>query len=142
MSETGLDDEFAERVPVTRSSEIAHLLGRIEQTLIDMRSDIQTGTLAQSELAKQLVTLDRRVYSLESNEGTRKLISRIVAVVALAVVSATLVPAIKAADQLHDWFEAVDKFIFRQVQDQPLNTIAQPLAGPSASHRAPQLVRL
>ena len=48
MSTDGPDDnEFSERVAVTRTSEIARVLGRIEQTLIDMRRDIQAGTLAQ-----------------------------------------------------------------------------------------------
>ena len=48
MTDDGPDDgEFSERVAVTRSSEIARVLGRIEQTLIDMRREIQTGTLAQ-----------------------------------------------------------------------------------------------
>lgn len=108
------DEELSARVPLTRGAEIAHLLGRIEVTLRDMRADIQTGNLAQSEFAKQLLILDRRVLTLESKEGTRKLISRVVAVVALAVMSATLIPAIKAADQLHDWFDAVDKLCFNK----------------------------
>jgi hypothetical protein len=120
MNTDGPDDgEFSERVAVTRSSEIARVLGRIEQTLIDMRRDIQAGTLAQGELTKQLVKLDRRVFTLESNEETRKLVSRVVSVIALAVVSATLVPAIKAADQLHDWFDAVDKLCFNKSKINP-----------------------
>lgn len=104
------DEELYSRVPFTRGAEIAHLLGRIEVTLKDMRADIQAGNLAQSEFAKQLLVLDRRVLTLESKEETRKLVSRVVSVIALAVVSATLIPAIKAADQLHDWFDAVDRF--------------------------------
>jgi hypothetical protein len=108
MSDDITDDELCSRVPLTRGAEIAHLLGRIEVTLKDMRLDIQSGNLAQTEFAKQLLLLDRRVLQLEGKEGARKMISRAVAVVALAV----LIPAVNAADQLHDWFSSVDKFCF------------------------------
>ena len=110
MNDEITDEELCSKIPLTRGAEIAHLLGRIEVTLKDMRADIQSGNLAQSELAKQLLLLDRRVLNLEGKEVSRKMVSRAVAVVVLAV----LIPTINAADQLHDWFNAVDKFCFNK----------------------------
>ncbi len=112
MNDDITDEDLVAKVPLTRGTEIAHLLGRIEVTLKEMRRDIQAGNLAQIELTKDVVKLDRRVMTLEGKEGARKLVSRVVAVIALAVLSATIVPAIKAAGQLHNWFSAVDRFCF------------------------------
>jgi hypothetical protein len=108
MNDDFSDEEMAERVPVTRTSEIARLLGRIEQTLIDMRRDIQAGTKAQGELATQLGKMDQRVLRLENKEADRTRYSRVMGVVMLAV----LVPTANMIGTVHNWFNTVDKQCF------------------------------
>ncbi len=108
MSDDFPDDYLTARIPVSKAGEIAHLLGRIEQTLIEMRRDIQEGTRFQAELAGRVEKLDGRVGSLESDRSLRVRIGRFCVMAGFAL----LLPAINAVDRVHQWFDAVDKTCF------------------------------
>jgi hypothetical protein len=105
---TGDDLLLRGRVPLNRAEEIANLLGRIEVTLSDIRTDIQASTEAQVMANKEMMAIDRRVVYLESREDIRKRTSRIVA----AVVLALLIPTISAANHVYTWFSVVNDTIF------------------------------
>jgi hypothetical protein len=102
------DDLLRGRGSFTRAEEMANLLGRIEATLIDIRSDIQASTKAQETTNLEMRTIDRRVVDLESKEDLRKRVSRIAAGVALGL----LIPALSAVNDAHAWFSTVNDTIF------------------------------
>ena len=102
------DDEMRGRVSLTRGAEIAHLLGRIETTLVEMRRDVQANTVAQADFTTRLELMDRRVGTLEGERQTRSRYGRIYLMIALAL----LVPALNWAQQLHNWFMTVNNVCF------------------------------
>jgi hypothetical protein len=108
MSDDAPDEFLAERVPVTRAGDISRMLGRIEATLVEMRLDIQAGTLAHTETTRQMVTLNRRVEVLESDRGVRIRVGRFAAQMMFIL----LVPTVLALNHLHYWYDAVNKVIF------------------------------
>ena len=102
------DDLLPGKTPFTGAAEIAHLLGRIESSLIDIRSDIQASTEAQKATSREMGLIDRRVISLEGREDSRKRVSRVVAAIALGL----LIPALSAVNQAHAWFSTVNSTCF------------------------------
>lgn len=106
MSDDAPDEFLAERVPVTRASDISRMLGRIEATLVEMRRDIQAGTRAQCETREQMVALDKRVEVLESDRGIRVRVGRFAVQIAFVL----LVPTVLALNHLHAWFDTVSEF--------------------------------
>jgi len=108
MSDDGLDELLAERVPVTRAGDISRMLGRIEATLVEMRLDIQAGTRAQTEAREQMMALDRRVEVLESDRGVRIRVGHF----ATQVLFLLLLPTVLALSHLHYWYDNVNKVIF------------------------------
>lgn len=106
--ELGGDHLSLGRTPFTGAEEIAHLLGRIEASLIDIRGDIQASTEAQKATNREMGLIDRRVIALESKEDGRKRASRIAAAVALGL----LIPALSAVNEAHAWLNTVNATIF------------------------------
>lgn len=96
------------RVQLTGGAQIAHLLGRIEATLVDMRRDIQASVRTQEATAARMERIDLRVLRLEDREAARTRFSRVAGVVALAL----LVPALNAAVELKEWVLSVNDVIF------------------------------
>jgi hypothetical protein len=102
------DDMLHGRMPLTRGAEIAHLLGRIEATLSEMRRDIQASVKTQESIIGKMQQIDYRVIRLEGKEEDRKRFSRIVSIIALGL----MLPALNAAHQLHGWFMTVNSTCF------------------------------
>lgn len=94
--------------PFTGAVEIAHLLGRIETSLIDIRGDIQASTEAQKATNTEMKLIDRRVIALEGREDSRKRASRIAAAIGLGL----LIPALSAIGQAHAWLNVVNSTCF------------------------------
>jgi hypothetical protein len=99
---------FPPRIPLTRGAEIAHLLGRIEATLEELRHDVQDSTRAQDATNVELRLIDRRVIQLEDKEESRKRYSRVMSFIALGL----MVPAFTSVQQLHNWFLTVNNVCF------------------------------
>lgn len=102
------NDLLPGKTPFTGAAEIAHLLGRIESSLIDIRSDIQASTKVQESTNDEIRRIDRRVIDLEGREDLRKRSSRVVAAIALGL----LIPALSAVNQAHAWFSTVNSTCF------------------------------
>jgi hypothetical protein len=96
------------RVPLTGGAQIAHLLGRIEATLTDMRRDIQSSVRTQEATAARMERIDLRVLRLEDREAARTRFSRVAGVIGLAL----LIPALNATSQLHGWYVAINESCF------------------------------
>ena len=104
----GPDMDLHSRVQLSGGAQIAHLLGRIEATLMDMRRDIQESVRAQEATVARMERIDLRVLRLEDREASRTRVSRIVGVVALAL----LLPTLNAAVELKEWVLSVNDVIF------------------------------
>jgi hypothetical protein len=104
----GSDIDLYARVPLSGGAQIAHLLGRIEATLTEMRHDIQASVRAQECTNDRLERIDLRVLRLEDREAARTRFSR----VAAAVAGLLLIPALTAVQQVHGWFDAVSDTCF------------------------------
>ena len=96
------------RVSLNGSAQIAHLLGRIEATLMEMRHDIQASVRTQEATVARMERIDLRVLRLEDREAARTRFSRVFGVVALAL----LVPALNATVELKEWVHSVNDVIF------------------------------
>ena len=115
MNENFSDDDLSEKVPVTRwnVAEIAQMLGRVESTLLDMRSDIRTSTEIQNRLSDKIEGVTDRVSELEIRERGRTKLSRVIGTVLLVLI----LPAINLVRNVHDWFDIVDDVCYPK--DQP-----------------------
>ena len=106
FDESGMD--LHSRVQLSGGAQIAHLLGRIEATLMDMRRDIQESVRAQEATVARMERIDLRVLRLEDREAARTRISRVAGVVAMAL----LIPALNATVELKEWVQSVNDVIF------------------------------
>ena len=102
------DIDLHGRIPLSGGAQIAHLLGRIEATLMEMRRDIQASVRTQEATVARMERIDLRVLRLEDREAARTRFSRVAGVVAMAL----LIPALNATVELKEWVQSVNDVIF------------------------------
>jgi len=102
------DIDLHGRIPLSGGAQIAHLLGRIEATLMEMRRDIQASVRTQEATVARMERIDLRVLRLEDREAARTRFSRLAGVIALAL----LLPTLNAAVELKEWVMGVNDVIF------------------------------